>query len=179
MRNFLNLYLSMILPLSALFIIIGIAAFLTQYSLSQALKLGVLSGFLSALVFTIFITAILLMKRKVHYAHQLKTNPEMGIRHETSNGPIDKSFILLLDKAMAFDIAMQSIIEQKIGEVSKGSSKKIGILSLNTDEQTIRMKVSPLTKHTTEFSIKADVYSDSVQAIINYLKLKEQSLLNY
>jgi len=169
----------MILPISALFIIIAVTAFLTQYSLSQALKLGVLSGFLSALVFTILITAVLLIKRKVHYAHRLKNHPEMGIRHQSSNGPIDKSFILLFDKAMAFDIAIQAIIDQKLGEVSKGSSKRKGVLSLYTDEQTIEMKVDPLTKHTTEFTIKADAYSESVQALINYLKLKEQSLLNY
>ena len=169
----------MILPISILFIIMGIAAFSTQYSLSQAVKLGMLSGFILALVFTIFITAILLMKRQVHHAHQLKTNPEMSIKHQSSNGPINKSFILLIDKAMAFDIAIQAIIDQKMGEVSKGSSKRKGILNLYTKDQTIEMEVDHLTKNTTEFTIKADAYSESVQALINYLKLKEQSLLNY
>jgi hypothetical protein len=169
----------MILPISTLFIIVAVTALLTQYSLNQALKLGVLAGFLAALVINIFITLVLLMKRKVHEAHQLHTHPEMGIKHTSTTGPINKSFILLIDKAMAFDIAMQAIIEQKIGEVSKGSNKKKGILSLQNKEQSIQMKVDTLTPHTTEFTIKADNYSDTVKAIINYLKLKEQSLLNY
>ncbi len=169
----------MILPISMLFIIIAVAALLTQYSLNQALKLGVIAGFLSALVITVFIAIALLMKRKVHHAHQLKTKPEMSISHGSSNGPINKSFFLLIDKAMAFDIAIQAIIEQKIGEVSKGSNKKKGLLSLHNKQQSIQMKVTPLTKHTSEFTIQADNYSESVRAIINYLKLKEQSLLNY
>ena len=83
-----------------------------------------------------------------------------------------------MNRELAFEVAIHSIIDQNIGEVAKGS-KREGTISIHTPEQMIGISISLLTKHTSVLEVKADAYNMSVQQIINYLKLKEQSFLQY
>jgi hypothetical protein len=178
MRVLINLFFSIILPISALFIVAAIIYFSISYDLNKALKLGVLAGFIIGFGFSFIISVILFIIRKIREKHILMTQPESHIAHESTNGPIDKKLMLLMDRELAFEVALYSIIDQNIGEVSKGS-KREGTISIYTPEQMINLSISTLTKHTSQLEVKADAYNMSVQRIINYLKIKEQSFLQY
>jgi len=179
MRKFINMFLSTVIPFSALFIVAATIYFSMSYDLNKALKLGVLSGFMVAVVVAFLTTVILLLMRRVQHDHTAKNHPEEMIEHGASNGPIDKSFILLMDRVMAFEVALHSIIDQQIGEVSKNSNRKKGNITVFSPEQTIRLHISPLTKHTAKVSIESDRYNENVKNIINYVKAKEHSFLKY
>ena len=178
MRAFINLLLSLVLPISLLFFVVATIFFSMSYDLDKALKLGILAGFILGLGFSIIMSSILLTIRKVRVKHIHMTQPDSHITHEASNEPIDKKLILLMDKELAFEVALYSIIDQDIGEVTKGSKRK-GTISIYTPEQMIDISISSLTKHTSQLKVKADSYNMSVQKVINYLKLKEQSFLQY
>jgi len=169
----------MMLPVSTIFIILSVGYFTLDYDLSKALKLGVLSGFIIGVFFSILMTTVLLIMRQARAAHIAKSNPEQAIIHDGANGPINKTFFLLMDKGMAFDLAIQAIIDQHIGEVAKDSRKKKGIITVFEPEQRISMHIDPLTKHTAKVSVSAESYSQGVQKIINYIKLKEHAFLQY
>ena len=178
MRAFFNLFLSLGVPVSALFIAIGIGYFLQDYDLSKALKLGTLSGFISAIVFSLFMAAILLLMRKVRTVRDAKSDQKSTIAHTPVNGTLDKTFILLMDKVIAFEILVHSVIDQKLGNIKHGEKGERAI-TVHTPEHTIDISVIQLTNHTSEVKIKASTYSPSVQKIINYTKMKELSFLNY
>jgi len=178
MRAFLNLFLSLGVPISALFIVMATWYFMTNYDFSISLKLGTLSGFLGAIVFSLFMTTTLLFARKVRKARYVKNNLKKKIFHEPNNGALDKTFILLMDKVIAFEVLIYSVIDQRLGDIKSGSTSK-GIITVQTPEQNIDISVSKLTDHTSEVKIKAGVYSPSVKQIINYTKMKELSFQQY
>ena len=178
MRPFLNLLFSIGLPISALFVIAATIYFSLNYNLDKAIKLGVLTGFIIGLGFSFIMSGVLLIMRKVRTKHIYMTQPESHIVHESTNGPIDKKLLLLMDRELAFEVTIHSIIDQNIGKVTTGS-KRNGTISISTPEQMIGISISSLTKHTSQLEVKADAYSENVQQIINYLKLKEQSFLQY
>lgn len=178
MKAFFNLFLSLGIPISALFIVMATGYFMMDYDLSKALKLGTLSGFLSAIVFSLFIAAVLLLIRKARSAHNAKSNPESTIIHESENGPFDKTFILLMDKVIALEVLVHSVIDQKLGNIKHGD-KDERTITVHTPEDTIDISVMQLTDHTSKVKIKADKYSPGVQKIINYTKMKERSFLQY
>jgi MFS superfamily sulfate permease-like transporter len=149
-----------------------------DYSLSEAVKLATGIGVISGLLFAAVMSAVLLLLRRARAVQFAKKNPESTIMHEEENGAIDKKFILLMDKEMSFNVLIQSIIDQALGEVGKGDKKK-GTITVYTPEHSIDIAVEKLTKHTSEVNIRSNVYDDYVKAIINYTKTKEHSFLQY
>ena len=179
MKPFINLFLSIGLPVSALFVVATTIYFSLNYDLSKAIKLGMLTGFLAGVGFSIVIAGIILLIRKTRTTHNQKTEPESTIIiQESTNRPVDDKLLLLMDRELAFEVAIHSTIDQNIGEVSQGDKHK-GTISISTPEQMIDIAISALTEHTSQVEIKADAYSISVQQIINYLKVKEHSFLQY
>jgi hypothetical protein len=178
MRHYLNLLLSIVLPISVLFVIAATFYFSLSYDLGKALKLGTIAGVLTGVGFSTIMAAILLILRKVRTKHIEITHPESHIIHEPSNGAIDKKLMLLMDKELAFEVAIHSIIDQNIGKVTKGS-KRQGTISIHTPEQIIHIAISSLTRHTSKIELKAAAYNNKVEQIINYIKLKENSFLQY
>ena len=178
MRAYFNVFLSLIVPVSILFILLAVGYFMLEYDLSKALKIGVLSGFMIAVLLTSVIALLFILIRQSKLKKsEMRTDEEM--HQEIEEGPLDKKLLLLMRKETAFEVAIQAIIDQGIGEVSKESRKKKGNITVYTPEQTIKMQVSKLTKNTAEIEIKAETYTESVQSIINYLKAKESSFLQY
>jgi len=178
MRAFFNLFLSLVLPVTVLFIVLATGYFTLDYDLGKAFKLGTLTGFITGILFSAVMATVLLFMRKARVAHSIKNDPHSAITHEFENGSIDKQFILLMDKVMAFDILIQSIIDQKLGEVGKGN-KRQGTITVHTPEQSIDISVAKLTEHTSQVHIKAEAYSEPLKQIINYTKIKEYSFLQY
>jgi len=178
MRAFFNLFLSLGMPVTVLFVSAATGYFMMDYDLSKALKLGTLSGFIAAVVFSLFMAAVLLLMRKARSARAAKSNPESSIIHEPGNGPLDKTFILLMEKAIALEVLVHSVIDQKLGNIKHGD-KGEQTITVHTPDHAIDISVIQLTDHTSEVKIKANTYSPSVKKIINYTKMKELSFLQY
>ncbi len=178
MRPYINLLFSIGLPISVLFVVVATIYFSLNYDLNKAIKLGMLSGFITGVGFSMIMAGILLIMRKARSKHIQITQPESHIHHESTTGPIDKTFMLLMDRELAFEVAIYSIIDQNIGEVTNGSKRK-GTISIHTPEQKVNLAITSLTKHTAQVEVKADAYNMSVEKIINYIKLKESSFLQY
>ena len=178
MRAFFNLFLSLGVPISALFISIATGYFMMDYDLSKALKLGTLSGFMAAVVVSFVMAAVLLLMRKVRSSRAEKSTLQNTIIHTSENGPFDKTFILLMDKVIALEVLVHSVIDQKLGNIKHGD-KGEKTITVHTPEYAIDISVLQLTKHTSEVKIKANKYSPSVQKIIHYTKMKELSFLQY
>ena len=178
MRPFINLFLTIGLPLSALFVVATTIYFSINYDFGQAIKLGTLTGFFAGVVFSVVITGILLLLRRIRSTDMEESQYQINIDDDVADEAVEEKLMLLMDKELAFEVAIHSIIDQNIGEVAKGS-KHNGTISISTPEQMIGISISSLTKHTSQLEVKADAYSASVQQIINYIKLKEQSFLQY
>jgi len=178
MRPFTNLFLSIVLPISALFSVVAIGYFSMNYDLGKAMKLGTLAGVLSGTGFSVVMAGLLLFMRKLRTTRSQKTEAEYNIVQESTNGPVDQKLILLMDKELAFEVAIHSIIDQDIGDVSRGDKRK-GTIRISTPEQMIDIAVSSLTKHSSQVEVKADIYNTSIEQIIHYLKNKEHSFLQY
>jgi len=142
MKKFTNLLFSMAFPIFILFFIVATIYFSTNYDLDKALKLGILTGFVLGLGFSFIMTSIIIVMRKVRKKHMDITHPESRIVHTPSTGPINKKLILLMDRELAFEVALYSIMDQNIGEVTKGS-KHDGIINIHTPEQIINLSISP------------------------------------
>jgi len=178
MRPFINLFLSIGLPLSALFFVAATIYFSINYDFGQAVKLGTLTGFFAGVASSIVITGILLLLRKTRSSNIEESQYQSNINDDVADEAVEEKLMLLMDRELAFEVAIHSIIDQNIGKVSKGS-KHNGTISISTPKQMIDISISALTKHTSQLEVKADAYNISVQQIINYLKLKEQSFLQY
>lgn len=178
MKPFINLFISIGLPVSALFVVAATIYFSLNYDLDKAIKLGMLTGFFLGIGFSAVMAGLLLFMRKLRTADSQKTELESDIVYASSNGPVDQKLILLMDQELAFEVAIHSIIDQDIGDVSQGNKRK-GTISISTPEQMIEIAISILTKHTSQVKIKAETYNSSVEQIIHYLKNKEHSFLQY
>ena len=179
MRAFINLFISISVPISALFIIAAIGYFTLSYDLNKAIKLGMLSGVMIGLGTSLLLAVALFIKREIQAMQNVKRGENVPMAENVaSTGPVDTSLMLLMDKELAFEVALHSIIDQHIGEVNKGDKKK-GTISIHTPEQFINIAISTLTKHSVRVELKADTYSKNVQQIINYIKTKEHSFLQY
>ena len=178
MKAFLNLFLSLLLPVIILFIAVATGYYTQDYTFEKALRVGTVTGVLSGVLFTAVMAGVLLGMRKARTLQYKINNPESSIDHGNDNGAINKKFMLLMDKEMSFNVLLQSVIDQVIGEVGKGN-KREGTMTIYTPEHTIDIAVTELTKHTAQVTINADQYSDAVRSIINYTKLKEHAFLQY
>ena len=205
MQKFINLFLTLVLPVSILFIIVASIYFSMSFEMNKAIRLGVLTGVLSGAGFSVLMASVLLIMRKIrHNAHQkekiypkndaeeVKTNvnsddlPSSEKASDTTSEktvypadkPMDQKFMLLMDKELAFEVALHAIMDQNIGEISNADKNKRSIVIHATNE-IIALSITSLTKHTSEVLITALPDSKNVQNIISYLKEKEHSFLDY
>ena len=195
MQKFINLFLTLVLPVSILFIILASIYFSMSFEMNKAIKLGILTGVLGGAGFSALMASVLLVMRKIrHNAHQkekiypkndpekVKTNANSDTASEKTvypaDKPIDQKFMLLMDKELAFEVALHAIMDQNIGEISNADKNKRSIMIHATNE-TITLSITSLTKHTSEVLITATPNSKNVQNIISYLKEKELSFLEY
>jgi len=188
MKHFLNLFLSLILPVTVLFIAFSAVYFMFSYEISGALKLGTITGFILGISFSFIMSIVLFSMRKVQ--KKINSNSvnskfikESTIERKTAKKierkrEIEKTFIFLMDKELTFNILIQSIINQNLGDIEKRNIKK-GILAIYNQDDEISIEVSRLTKHTSEVSMISSSENHTMKEIINYAKNREYSLLNY
>ncbi len=202
MQKFINLFLTLVLPVSILFTMVASIYFTMSFEMNKAIKLGILTGVLGGIGFSILMASILLFMRRIrHTTHQrqkvspkndVEAEEEVVVETETNSNDLpssektsypadklmDQKFLLLMDKELAFEVALHAVMDQNIGEISNADKNKRSVIIRATNE-TIALSITSLTKHTSEVLITALPNSKNVQDIISYLKEKEYSFLDY
>jgi len=180
MRAFINLFLTLVLPISVVSIVIAIVYFLTDFDLTKALRLGTLNGLFVGIGLSLLITLVLIIMRKIRIAtyHPKNKTAQYKENITSSKGPVDQKIMLLMDKELAFEVSLYAVSDQNIGEITHGDKRK-GSISISTPQESITLLISALTKHTSEVEIKANRYNDHIEQIIQYLKAKELSFMDY
>lgn len=197
MQKFINLFLTLVPPVTILFIIVASIYFSMSFEMNKAIKLGILTGVLGGTGFSVLMTSVLLfMRRMRHTTHQRQevnqTIDTEEVKTEANSNDLpssektsyptdtlmDQKFLLLMDKELAFEVALQAVMDQNIGEISNAEKNKRSIV-IHAANETITLSITSLTKHTSEVLIAALPNSINAQNIISYLKEKEYSFLDY
>jgi hypothetical protein len=185
MRAYMHIFLNLLVPISLIITIASVVYFSLSYDFSKALKLGIVSGVLIGLVISFIGSLVLLVVRKrkpiVHEPDTVHQNTNQNIKTSVSNSktPIEQNFMLLMDKNLAFDVALFSIEDQNLGEATTKETKEKSTITLRTYDETIQIITTSLTRHTAQVLIKAAKDSQELQKIISYIKEKEHAFLQY
>jgi hypothetical protein len=197
MRQYIQIVFGLLLPISGLFMVISFLYYNQNNDFSEALKLGVLTGFFIAIILSPFIGFFIYLMRipkrskkntpKTTSPTRQKSKPIKSKQEKqvaSSSGEpkkilsSNKNIILLMDKELTVNIMLHAINEQNIGQVTriKGEQETIGIQS---KEGNIELIVSSLTAHTAEIVIEMGEDTQGLKKILNYIKEKEYSYLDY
>jgi hypothetical protein len=191
MKNFIRAYTFTLVPTTALIIAIFIAYYTTIFSINRAINLGILYGFISGLAINLIpaismmskINNMVIKDKKKEQEKELiekvkEQNTSSTSNHLLSSKNSEQSLYLLLNREQTFDLFTNIIIENSLGTILN-SDPRHGILSVRTEHQTINFDIKPLTRHTARADIKAQKYNLNLQKILQVVKEKERSYLNY
>ena len=198
MRAFLHLFFGLLIPLSALFMVVSFLYFSTGYNFTKAMRQGVLYGFFIAIVSSLFIALLLFIMRNMkkmtstlsrtenHHKEVIQSQKEDINVNNNSNietppnkihGDVEHKLMLLMDKALAFEVSLYAISEENIGTASLGNS--LEEIKIHTKHGIIYLTISTLTRHTSKIVIHAKHDSEEINKLITYIKEKELSFLQY
>jgi len=208
MRAYLQLFFGLLVPLSALFMLVAVIYFQLEYNFTKSMRLGVLLGFFVAIAVSFFIAYFLLIMRrgkniskdkdifKRSTKHKLTvkdvkktSNDKKEIKKEIITDKVENTTIqkttreeklmLLMDKELAYEVTIHAIKNQNIGKLKTDKSKEFHSIHVQNDDKIIDVNISSLTKHTAHITITSIGYFDIIDKVIFYLKEKEQSFLQY
>jgi len=193
MKKFIKAYTFTLTPTAMIVIIASIAYYTTQLSFNKAISIGTLNGFIIAGIINI-IPAIITF-RKIDKVSQTKpkkkqkrkkditqkTNQSQQHSQISSNQNNQHkiySLYLLLDKEKAFDLSINSIVNQSLGSILNKDHHR-GIISARTAHQIINFNIQSLTRHTAKVEINAQQDNNTLKDILTYIKQKESSFITY
>ncbi len=196
MKKFINLFLTIVIPVNLLFFLLASIYFLINFEFSKAIKLGILAGVLSGTAFSVIMTFTLLIMRKINVRAQEKKEKKKPKNH---NSPIEENhidkpltktvesekvsnatdtFILLMDQELAYEVALYAVKDQDIGEITK-SEKAKGSMTILSAGDSITLSITAVTRHTSKVAINVIPNNQNIQKLISYIKEKEHSFLDY
>lgn len=205
MRAYINIFLTLVMPLSFLFAVVATIYFSLDYDFNKAIRLGVLSGVLSSVSLSLILAFIILIVRVIRrqqFMRKVKSNQyvkkAMPVQNHTTNptaqvqnpprkedhkfdnttATMVETFMLLMDTKLAYEVSLSAIDDKKIADVFDEDEKEKSI-HLRTVDEEIHIKVSPLTKHTAQVLISSTLNKDNIRKIITVLKEKEHSFMQY
>jgi mannitol-specific phosphotransferase system IIBC component len=184
MRAFFQLFIGLLITLSALFIVAAIIYFRVEYDFTKSLRLGVLSGFFIAIIVSFFTALFLLIMRvgkkpQKSILRKNKKSKQTAKISESQNGKnIEQKIILLMDKELTIEVLLHAISHQHIGILTQSHDKE-KIMSLKTEDEVIELSINKLTRHTSQLIITSNKDSEAVKKIVTYMKMKEFSFLQY
>ena len=127
-RRYINLFLTLLMPVSILAIIVAILSFTFKFEFSEAIKLGILSGITAGVGLSVLLALIVMVKRRleevVTYNDQENKAPISAERQETLLNKQDNTFILFMDTTLAFEASIYSITKNLIGEIVVTDEKR-------------------------------------------------------
>ncbi len=192
------------MPLSLLFAFIATIYFSMNFDFNKALRLGILAGVLASLASSLVMAFIIQIVRVIR-RHRFKKNirsskyqkREMPIRQDptiyekttqskqskatsmpSGTDSVIETFMLLMDRELAYEVALTSIKDQNIAEIIEENAKEKSIY-LHAGKEEIHIKISSLTKHTAQVLISSTHNKDTIRKIIAILKAKEHSFMQY
>ncbi len=205
MKSFVNLFFTLVMPISILFTAIAIVYFAMNFEFTEAVKLGILGGVMTGVAFAFVMTPLILMVRAIRLYKVKKEilSPNNQTRHTPISADptiyekkyqstqanlaqeaiipldsIEEKFMLLMDKTLAYEISLNSIEQEKIGEIIH-QDKEEGSILLRSKEEEIKITISSLTKHTAQVLISSSIDNSNMKNIITMLKKKEHSFMQY
>lgn len=206
MKEYARILFPLFMPLTGVFMVFASLYFGRENGFNEALKLGVLTGFLLAVVITPLIALFLFFihKMKTTEPKVAKETPtkkkkdtpvekkESSEKKPTKKKPLKPStkqeefvvskrekLILLMDKPLTLNVILAAISEESIGAATQKQDEENLIISVVTNKEDMTLIITPLTKHTTELTITSSYNSEDAKKIIRYIKEKEFSFLNY
>jgi len=205
MRNYFNLFLTLVMPVSILLTAVATVYFSMNYEFTKAIKLGTLAGAMTGISFSLILALIITIVRFVRMYHiraKLKSN-ESPIRNspvqidptiytkkyqkmqDTSeidapqeSDSIEEKIMLLMDKELAYEVSLNSINHKKIGDIIH-QNKSEGSILLRSRNEEIKILITSLTKHTSQVLITSTIDNSNMKNIISTLKEKEHSFMQY
>ena len=191
-RAFINLFLTLILPIGALFITVGVLYYLKDFELTKAMKLGVLTGILSAIAFSLVAALLIIIKRtfQIYRYQRLHTQEQNNAAGYESHSaamaatsgydPLvpkegENRYILLMECDVAFEVALYAIKTQKIGIIHK-ADKHHGEIIIRQKGRYVPIRLSRLTPHSSHITIER---MENVDPFIHTIKEKEFAFLEY
>ena len=200
MRPYIQLFITLLLPLSILCTVASIGYFAFSYDFSKAIKLGVLSGVLIGIGLSLIMAFALLMLRKIQKNETIQneegaestTNAERepiartetvkasGNPKQTQNKSIGKEIkcMLLMDRALTFQVLLNAVKDQNTCNITASDAKK-GTISIQTKEGMIQTTITSLTQHTSQLMLVTQNNAKQVKKLISQIKEKEHSFLQY
>ena len=185
MRAYIRIFMNLLMPISAIVTILSIAYFSLNYDFNKAMKLGVLSGVLIGFVISFIGSLILLVMRikkpSVQESDRVQEHTNVNTTSSSSNSQtsVEQKLMLLMDKKLAFDVALFAIADQDLGDIKTKETQEKCTITLRTQDQTVQLITTSLTRHTAQIILKASKNSEEIQKIISYIKEKEHSFLQY
>ena len=102
----------------------------------------------------------------------LKTNTD------NNHTLIEQKLMLLMDKELAFEVALYAIADQDIGTLTESKNNE-AYITVKNDNETLQFSIVTLTRHTAQMIIHSMPNSPAAKQIIGYMKEKEHSFLQY
>jgi mannitol-specific phosphotransferase system IIBC component len=207
MRAYFRLFVGLLIPLSALFMVASVFYFKIEYDFTKAMRLGVLVGLFIAIAVSFF-TALLLIiirrgrqpkkdifsgVRELKKRRAKKSNLNPSTQNEdtiitemqpftTSSETVtttQENIMLLMNNTIAFKVLLYAIEDQKLGQLTDNKESE-GQVVIQTDKSMIKIIISPLTKYTSQMQIDAEVDDmENKQKIVTYMKEKGYSFTQY
>jgi mannitol-specific phosphotransferase system IIBC component len=106
----------------------------------------------------------------------IKTPPRPVISSDVKT--IEQKMMLLMDRELAFEIALYAISDQNIGTLTESVTGE-GHITVKNDNEVLQLTISSLTRHTSQVVIVSEINSNAAKKIISYMKEKEHSFLQY
>ena len=205
MRVYINIFLTLVMPLSIIFTIISIIYFSSSFDFDKAMKLGILAGFLSSVAFSFLLSLIIIIIRTIRryqFTSLIKSkeynkvtipiqknptiyqkkNQTIDYTHlnasEGNTAAIVETFMLLMDVDLAYEVSLASLEKNEIADTINENKKKKSI-HLRAGNEEIYIKISSLTRHTSQVLISSNINKDTIKKIITLLKEKEHSFIQY
>jgi len=205
MKSYFNLFLTLVMPISILFTAVATVYFAMNFDFTKAIKLGILAGVIIGIAFSLVMALIILILRtirtykirtKILTPNTQKINSPITLdptiyekKHQSTQAnlaneaivesdSIEEKFMLLMDKELAYEVSLNSISHQNIGDIIH-QNKEDGSILLRSKNEEIKINISSLTKHTAQVLISSTIDNSNMKNIISMLKEKEHSFMQY
>jgi len=181
------------MPLSILFTAISVLYYSMEFAFSKAIKLGIVTGVLSSGLFAFVLAAVILLARKIQsnkpkvpstpfnknkipkIIKERKENFDTTLLKTPSK---EQKFILLMDRELAYEVSLQSMEDQNVGEIIYQNKDK-GLILLKDDLKELKIDITTLTKHTAEIIITSTLDHHFIKDVMSLIKTKERLFLHY
>lgn len=198
MRSFINIFLTLIMPMSILFTASATVYYSTSFIFSKAIRLGTITGVLGGITLAFVIAFILAIVRtirvkgeKISTSIDIVPNPTIYEKKSKSveinstntvkehkSQISEKRFTLLMNKELVYEVSLNTINQNNFASIIN-ENKDDGSILLHIDKEQISIKINSLTRHTSEVFIYGNQNNSYIQTIISTLKEKEHSFIQF